>query len=236
MQQTVDYQEHIGESRPYWRDMILGVNDGLVSVLLLVAGVVGGGLTANQVLLTGVAGAVAGALSMAAGEYLATKSQDDVLAAEIALEEDHIKHHRKMETDQLRGMLKDMGVSDEDLGPVFDGLTRNDRVLLNAMKVLEFGVVESERRLPRVAMLVSGSLFLLGSACSVVPFFFSSDTSVGLAWAAALTALGLFVVGIIKAAVAKTGRIRSGLENLIIAGLGGVAAWWIGRFVDAGLS
>jgi hypothetical protein len=66
----VPYVEHIGMTRQYWRDIILGVNDGLVSMLLLAAGVVGGGLDADQVLLTGVAGAIAGAVSMAAGEYL----------------------------------------------------------------------------------------------------------------------------------------------------------------------
>jgi ActR/RegA family two-component response regulator len=87
---THDYEHHIGETRQYWRDIILGVNDGLVSMLLLVAGVVGGGLDADQVLLTGIAGAIAGAVSMGAGEYLATKSQDEVLEAELDLERDHI--------------------------------------------------------------------------------------------------------------------------------------------------
>ena len=66
------YTPHLGESRQYMRDIILGVNDGLVSTFLLVAGVVGGGLTATQVLLTGIAGAVAGMVSMGAGEYIAT--------------------------------------------------------------------------------------------------------------------------------------------------------------------
>ncbi len=66
------YEPHIGETRQYWRDIILGLNDGLVSTFLLVVGVVGGGLETDQVLLTAVAGALAGAISIAAGEYLAT--------------------------------------------------------------------------------------------------------------------------------------------------------------------
>lgn len=57
--------EHLGKHRQYWRDMILGVNDGLVSTFLLVAGVSGGGLSAVAILLTGIAGGVAGAISMA---------------------------------------------------------------------------------------------------------------------------------------------------------------------------
>ena len=78
-----DYEPHIGGSRQYMRDIILGVNDGLVSTFLLVSGVVGGGLEATQVLLTGIAGAVAGMVSMAIGEYLATKSQEEAFDAEL---------------------------------------------------------------------------------------------------------------------------------------------------------
>ena len=61
-------QEHLGSSRQYWRDIILGVNDGLVSTFLLVAGVAGGGLSSNDILLTAIAGALAGAISMCAGK------------------------------------------------------------------------------------------------------------------------------------------------------------------------
>ena len=109
------YTPHIGESRQYWRDIILGVNDGLVSTFLLVVGVVGGGLVIGDVLLTGIAGALAGAVSMAAGEYLATKSQAEVLAAELTLEKEHLRDHRELELDQLREMFTDMGIASEDV-------------------------------------------------------------------------------------------------------------------------
>lgn len=229
------YQGHIGDSRPYWRDIILGVNDGLVSMLLLVAGVVGGGLDVDQVLLAGVAGAVAGAISMAAGEYLATKSQDDVLAAEIELERDHIRFHRQRELDQLGAMFADMGLGDDDVTDIVAVFDRSDEGLLNAMKVLEFGVVESERRSPFTAMAVSGLLFLAGSVTSVLPFVFTDETTVGLWWAGSLTAAGLFAVGLVKSVVARTAKTRAGLENMLIAGLGGVFAWFIGRVVASGL-
>ena len=229
------YQSHIGDSRPYWRDIILGVNDGLVSMLLLVAGVVGGGLNADQVLLAAVAGAVAGAISMAAGEYLATKSQDDVLAAEIELERDHIRYHRQQELDQLGNMFAAMGLTDDDVTDIVAVFDRSDEGMLNAMKVLEFGVVDSERRSPFTAMTVSGLLFLAGSVTSVLPFVFTNETTVGLWWAGSLTAAGLCAVGLVKSVVARTAKIRAGLENMLIAGLGGVLAWCIGRVVASGL-
>jgi vacuolar iron transporter family protein len=234
--ETPTYTPHIGESRQYWRDMILGVNDGLVSILLLVVGVVGGGLVIGDVLLTGIAGALAGAISMAAGEYLATKSQDEVLAAELDLEREHLRDHRQQEVDQLRGFFSDMGVAEEDVDGVVDAFDRSDEAMLNAMAALEFGVVESERRSPLIAMAASGGLFLVGAMPSVVPFAVFDTTGTALTWAVVLAMGGLFVVGIVKASVAKTGQLKSGLENLTIAGVGGVIAWAIGNAVGSALA
>lgn len=233
---TVPYEPHIGETRQYWRDIVLGVNDGLVSMVLLVAGVVGGGLSSGQVLLTGVAGAIAGAVSMAAGEYLATKSQDEVLEAELSLERTHIRDHRQAELDQLKDMFTEMGIAPEDLETVVAAFDRSDAVLLNAMKALEFGVVDSERRSPYRAMLYSGALFILGSLPSVVPFAMVENTRVGLLWAGVLASAGLFVVGVAKARVTRGNPIVAGLENLVIAGLGGVLAFFVGDLVGSGIA
>lgn len=233
---TPEYVAHIGDSRQYWRDIILGVNDGLVSTFLLVVGVVGGGLNNSQVLLTGVAGAIAGAVSMAAGEYLATKSQDEILEAELTLERSHIQHFKDQEVDQLRGFFREMGVEEDHLDNVVAGFEDNDEALLNAMAALEFGFVESERRSPFMAMAASGLLFFLGALPSVLPFALSTNTNVALVWATGLALGGLFLVGVIKARVADSSRIKGGLENMAIAGVGGLIAYWIGDLVGARLA
>jgi VIT1/CCC1 family predicted Fe2+/Mn2+ transporter len=230
------YVPHIGESRQYWRDIILGVNDGLVSMYLLVVGVVGGGLATGQVLLTGVAGAIAGAVSMAAGEYLATKSQDEILESELKLERYHIEHFKKQELDQLRGFFRDMAVREEDLDGVMAGFKDNDEAILEAMSVLEFGLVERERRSPFKAMAMSGLLFVAGSLPSVLPFAAFSDTSTALVWASILALAGLFAVGVVKARVANTHWFWPGVENMLIAGVGGVIAWAIGNAVGTSLA
>ena len=225
------HDEHVGQTRQYWRDMILGVNDGLVSMFLLVAGVVGGGLATEQVFLTAVAGGVAGAVSMGAGEYLATKSQEEVLTSELTLERSHIEQHRGDELDQLRGMFEEMGIAEDDLDGIVAAFDRSDEALLNAMKALEFGVVDSERRSPIRAMVFSAVLFFLGSLSSVVPFALVTDPSTGLVWASLLSAAGLFAVGVAKTAVTRTNPIVSGLENLLIASIGGLIAYYIGSLV-----
>lgn len=227
------YEPHIGVSRQYWRDIILGVNDGLVSMFLLVVGVVGAGLTSDQVLVTAVAAAIAGAVSMAAGEYLATKSQVEILDAELTLEKTHIRDFRESEVAQLRGFFEDMGVADEDLEGVVAAVSRSDETLLNAMASLEFGVVESERRSPYRAMFVSGLLFLVGSLTSVIPFLAFESTTVALTLAAVLSMAGLFVVGVVKARVASGPLFKAGAENMVIAGIGGLIAWVIGDAMGA---
>jgi predicted membrane protein (TIGR00267 family) len=236
MTQLEGYEPHIGESRQYWRDIILGVNDGLVSMFLLVVGVVGGGLDSAQVLLTGVAGALAGAVSMAAGEYLATKSQDEVLAAELELEKTHIELFRDAELDQLRGYFTDMGVQEEHLDDVMRAFETNDQAILQAMAALEFGFVDSERRSPFLAMFASGALFLAGAMPPVLPFAVFDELGTALVWATVLTLTGLFIVGVVKARVSRTSQLKSGLENLMIAGFGGVVAWLLGRAVGGTLA
>jgi len=232
-QQTIPpYIPHIGESRQYWRDIILGVNDGLVSTFLLVAGVAGGGLGATAVLLIAIAGSIAGAISMGAGEYLATESQEEVFDREVEIERGHIKYHRQQEVDQLYDYFTAMGIDADDLEMVVEAFTKNDSTILETMKRLEFGLVDEERRSPFTAMSASSGLFLLGSLTSVIPFFLTDNTATGLTAAAVLTALGLFSVGVAKTRVTGNPPIPAGLKNLVIAGIGGVVAYIIGSLVQ----
>lgn len=233
---SVPYEPHVGQSRQYWRDIILGINDGLVSTVLLVAVVVGGGLTTSQVLLTAVGGAIAGAISMGAGEYLATKSQTEVLHREIQLERDHIRDHRDMEVNQLRGMLAALEIAGTDLDEAVAIFAKDDERLLNSMKVMEFGIVDTEERSPYAAMVASAIFFVAGSLPSVIPFAFVNSPGVGLVIAAVLTAIGLFAVGAIKSVVTKTNPIIAGFENLTIAGIGGVIAYVVGLLFDKAVS
>ena len=85
-------------------------------------------------------------------------------------------------------------------------------------------------------MAASGALFLLGSLPSVVPFAVMGSIDAALAWASALSLVGLFAVGVVKAYVARASWVKAGLENLIVAGVGGALAWVIGQLFDANVS
>lgn len=223
------YESHIGDSRRYMRDVVLGVNDGLVSTFLLVAAVVGGGLASVQVLLTGVAGALAGMISMSIGEYLATKAQDQVFDAEIALETIHHRDHRQHERDQLAYMLGNMGLDGDDLETVVDIIDSSDKAMLNMHASLEFGVVDGERRNPYTAGVAAGLLFLTGALPSVVPFAVLDSTTSALFAAAVLSGIGLFSVGAAKTLHTKKRWLISGLENLSLGLTAGALAFFVGR-------
>jgi predicted membrane protein (TIGR00267 family) len=233
MTERPPYEPHLGESRRYWRDIILGVNDGLVSTFLLIAGVVGGGLSVRFVLLTGIAGAIAGAVSMSTGEWLATRSQEDAYDREVALEMVHLKHYRDDEVAQLDDMLASIGLGGDALQVAKDYIAEEDERMLKTMSVLEFGLIEDERRSPWLAAFFSGGLFVMGALPSVVPFMIVTNANAGLLWAGWLTAIGLFVVGIVKGQATKTGLARSGIQNLVVSLSGAILSYAVGRAYGA---
>ncbi len=229
----IPYRPHVGPSRQYMRDIILGVNDGLVSVFLLITGVVGGGLGSREVLLAGLAASAAGAISMAAGEYIATKSQEEVFESERELEIEHLEFHRDVELDEIREMFGDMGLGTEDVERIVEALDRDDDAFLKVMMALEFGVVEEERRSPYTAAALSGFLFLAGSMPSVLPFFFVDSTGMALLIAAIGSGIALFGVGVAKTFVTRKNWVWSGTENVLIGTAGALISFGVGSIYNA---
>lgn len=230
-------QQHLGMTRQYWRDMILGANDGLVSTFLLVAGVAGGGLSSRNILLTAISGALAGAVSMCAGEYVATKSQNQVLQGEIALEETHVVTRRNQEIAELSQLFALIGISASEQPALHRQLTdfykQHPEALLKIMVALEFGVLDDEVRSPIRAGLFSCVLFIGGSLPSVVPFACSGDDPLtGLVAAAICTAIALLAVGAVKSWATRGNCWTAAMENLTIAGFGGAFAYGVGVLFD----
>ena len=231
--------EHLGKQRQYWRDIILGVNDGLISTFLLVSGVSGGGLAPNDILLTGISGALAGAVSMFAGEYMATKSQHEILSAKIKREKMHINKYHCDEVSELHELLSLIGIPERGdkwhsiRTTLIDYYGSDNEALLKIMVALEFGSLESEKRDPIFAGVISGALFLLGALPSVIPFAFVKEQRFGLVVAAICTALSLFLVGFVKSCTTGEFWLSSAIENLACAGLGGMIAFIIGIIFDS---
>lgn len=233
-----EYQkEHIGESREYWRDMILGVNDGLVSTFLLVTGVYGSGLDSRNILLTSIAGAIAGAISMAAGEYVATKTQEEVKNAEYTLEKKAVKEHKTDELRFLNDLLSKVGIPEaedpEDEAfhvrhALLEYYKKNDEAHVKFNVALAFGDVEASKRSPWTAGFVSFFLFSLGSLTSVIPFAVTSNEQSAMIAAFCATLAFILLVGGVKTWATKGVWWISAIENLIITAGGSGIAYGVG--------
>ena len=172
---------------------------------------------------------------MCSGEYIATKSQNQVLHGEIALERQHIAQNLEDELSEVAALLEMIGIPQAECdlhGPIINHYRQDTDSLLKIMIALEFGVLEQEERSPARAGLITGSVFVLGSLPSILPFIFSGDKPLlGLIVAAVATTVSLLTVGGIKSWATRGNCVTSALENLMVAGFGGALAYGIGILV-----
>jgi vacuolar iron transporter family protein len=189
-------------------------------------------MTTLDILLTAIAGAVAGAVSMCAGEYVATKSQNEVVQGEMKLEEKHVRMYPRDELREVPMLLELIGITDKDCllqKQLMHHYARDQKALLKLMFTLEFGYVENEERSPVTAGFVSFFLFLAGAVPSVLPFMVPNiDPTTGLIVAAVATSTALVLVGALKTWASKGNCFTSALENLFVAGFGGAIAYGTG--------
>lgn len=223
------YSSHNGNERAYIRDIILGIDDGLISTTLLTVGVYASGLDSRSIILSILSGSLGGSISMGLGEFLATKSQLEVTQAELELERLHIKYHLKDELKLEDFLQQTLLIQDKDLVQHFvKTMSKNSEGLFNFMKTVEFGVNDEDSRNPIVAMSVSGGLFFIGSMPSIVSFLLPLSKSVCFLICCLLNVLSLFVVGTLKTRITKTNVFVSGLENLGIGLVGGITSFAVG--------
>ncbi len=242
----MDYKkEQGGQSRKYWRDMMLGVNDGLVSTFLLASGVYGSGMDSRSILLTTISSMIAGAISMAGGEYVATKTQEEVMRAECAIAEKAIKEHKLDELRHLSHLLTNVGIpeteSPEDdtfdvRRTILGYFDQHDEAHKAINVALAFGSVDDAERSPLVAAFVAFWLFTLGSLTTVIPFAVSDERSAALLASFIATVAATVMVGAAKTTATKTGFFMAAFENFAITCGGGAIAYGIGLGFDKHIS
>jgi VIT1/CCC1 family predicted Fe2+/Mn2+ transporter/rubrerythrin len=214
-------------------DAIYGANDGLGAVFGLVAGVAGGNASSHFILLAGIAGAVASAVSMGSGAYLAAKSEREVHEAELARERQEIAQDPDEEREELSLFYQLKGLTEEEANVLADRISRDEEQFLKVLASEELGL--SEERLPNptisaVSAMVSTGI---GAIVPVIPFFFLVGTPAIIA-AAVVSLLGHFAVGAAKSLVTIRSWWSSGLEMTLIGVIVGVVTYAVGFLVGVG--
>jgi len=215
--------------RNYVRDLILGFNDGLVSVYAITAGVAGAALGTHEIAVAGTAAGVAGALSMGLGEYLSTKSQSEYYASEATRERDHIRKYPKLEREEVRDMLVKKDYPPELVPQITEHIVADEDRFVDFMMREEFGVGQESDRSPFVAMGLVMLAFVVGALIPLAPFFFVSTSGAGLLAATLLSLTGLFAAGALKNATAGLAWWKGGFEMLLLGAIAAAITFGVGR-------
>jgi VIT1/CCC1 family predicted Fe2+/Mn2+ transporter len=188
-------EKHLVDRIGWLRAAVLGANDGIISTASLIVGVAAAAVTRNDVLIAGVAGLVAGAMSMAAGEYVSVSSQSDTEQADLARERKELSENPKFEMDELADIYVKRGVDKSLAQQVAEQLMAKDA--LNAHARDELGISEITTARPVQAALASAAMFSMGAAMPLLMVVVSPASSLlpfvsvaSLAFLAVLGAIG----------------------------------------------
>lgn len=217
-----------------FRAAVFGVNDGLVSNGSLILGMAGAAAGEPVILLAGVAGLLAGAASMAAGEYVSMRAQREMFEYQIHLEEQELKAYPEEEASELAMIYEARGIPPADARRMADKLIQDPTQALDALAREELGLNPRELGSPWDAGIASFLAFALGAAVPLLPFLWHS--SYNLYVSIALTLAALFTTGCLVSLFTGRSPWWSGLRMLLIGACAGAATYFVGHLFGVALT
>jgi VIT1/CCC1 family predicted Fe2+/Mn2+ transporter len=224
---------HRGGGGGTLRATIFGVSDGLVSNLSLVMGFAGAQAESKFVVLAGIAGLLAGAGSMAAGEYVSMRAQRELFERQIKLEETELLLSPDEERAELALIYRAKGVPAAEAQQLADRILENKETALDTLVREELGLDPSELGSPWGAASGSFVAFALGAVVPVVPYFFGASW-LHLGISAALSGVALFLIGAGVSLFTGRNTVYSGLRQLLIGAAAAAVTYGIGTAIGAG--
>jgi VIT1/CCC1 family predicted Fe2+/Mn2+ transporter len=223
-------ERHRSDRSAWLRAAVLGANDGVVSTASLVLGVAAAAATHEAILLAGIAGLVAGAMSMAAGEYVSVSSQADTEASDLARERRELAADDAAERAELAAIYVARGLPVELAQQVSDALMAHDALGAHARD--ELGLAEHQRARPVQAALASAASFAAGAGLPLGIVLVAPRSGLAV-W---LVASSLLLLAGLGAAAAKIGGARAGVGAFRVAFWGALAmalTWGVGTLFGA---
>jgi VIT1/CCC1 family predicted Fe2+/Mn2+ transporter len=224
--------KHSDVSGGWLRAATFGAMDGLVSNTALIAGV-GASASASAVVLSGVAGLLAGSFSMALGEYTSVTTANEQIESEVKVEKRAFRANPGGEKAELVHMLMQMGLTEPTATQATEELHRDEKRAVNFHLVQELGVDPTEKPSPWVAAGSSFVMFALGALIPLIPFLLGFESL----WAGLICGgAGLLVVGALAAKFTKKPWWSAGLRQLLFGGAAIAATYVVGHLIGAAIS
>jgi VIT1/CCC1 family predicted Fe2+/Mn2+ transporter len=212
------------------RAAIFGVNDGLVSITLLVLGVAGASSEYGIILLTGVAGLLAGAFSMGAGEYISMRSQREMFEYQISLERDELAQYPQEEAAELALIYQARGMQIKEANALALRMIADPEMGLDTLAREELGINPDELGSPWQAASFSFFAFVFGGLVPLIPYLLNIQRY-PLLVCIVLSTVGLFTVGATISLFTGRQALWGGFRMLGIGVLAGLVSYFIGHFV-----
>lgn len=233
----VEYRHRSIKSGGNIRAAVFGVSDGLLSNASLILGVAGAHVSHSFILLSGIAGLLAGACSMGAGEYVSVRSQREMLEYQIELEKHELDTYPEEEAAELAVIYEARGLPKEDAEKLANTLIKNPEKALDTLAREELGINPDELGSPKGAAISSFCSFALGAFIPLLPFMFSKHhTPFSLCISIGLTAVSLFGVGAVLSLFSQRNAWISGLRVLLIGTAAGALTYLIGHIFGVTLT
>ncbi|MBI1886321.1 MAG: VIT1/CCC1 transporter family protein [Chloroflexi bacterium] len=214
------------------RASIFGVSDGLVSNTSLVMGFAGARAEGNVVLLAGIAGLLAGAFSMAVGEYSSMRAQRELFERQIQLEKDELEAAPEEEEQELTLIYQAKGMPEEEARSIAARLMGNPEAALETLVREELGLDPSALGSPWGASIGSFLAFAVGALVPVIPYFFGASASAPFVIASGgLSAVALFAVGASLSLFTGRSALASGLRQLALGAAAAALTFGLGRLI-----
>jgi vacuolar iron transporter family protein len=219
---------HADVSGGWLRPAVFGAMDGLVTNIALVAGVGGAGQSGKVIVLSGIAGLVAGAFSMALGEYTSVGTQNKAVEAETAVERAELERNPEAEQAELVQMYRDMGLSQETAEKVAEEIHADPERAVRVHITQELGLDPEDQPSPVVAAVSSFLCFAIGAVFPLLPFLFGLNVLwLGLG----VGGVGLFAAGAIVARYTKMSWWWGGARQLLFGAIAAGATYGVGSLI-----
>jgi len=217
------------------RQITFGMNDGVVSIFALLAGLAGAGQDSKTILITLIAATIAGALSMAAGEFISSKSEADYFNHEVEQESLEIELCPDIEKEELRKIYQAKGFTGKLLDDVVNELVKNKEQWVREMVIDELGVTELDHSVELKSSIIIFIAFIMGACFPTLPYLLlvklDLDSMLLFKISTSVTVGGLFLAGALKRFVTGVNWIKSGLEMLAVGFFAFSVAYVIGIFI-----
>lgn len=214
----------------YLRDFVYGGIDGAVTTFAVVSGVAGAGLSSGVVIVLGFANLIGDGFSMAAGNYLGVRADEQLFEQMRRTEEHHIEKYPDGEREEIRQILIGKGFAGETLEQAVETITSDRQLWINTMLQEEHGLAMSRPHPVRAALVTFAAFVLIGvlPLLAFVVDAFGTASSRPFVVSSVLTGLAFFAVGAVKSRFVSDRWYRSGLETLLVGGTAALLAYGIG--------